>query len=81
MPSPDWLLALLRADAGAPLRRSEEARQAVRDLLRHGGFKPTGRSKPASEYLVRTAEETGLSTINLVVDISYAWFDPRIRFA
>ena len=26
---------------------------AIRDLLRHGGYKPTGRGKPASEYLVR----------------------------
>jgi len=66
--SPPELLALLRADAAAPLQRSEDARQAVRDLLRHGGFKPTGRSKPASEYLVRAAQEGGLSSINLVVD-------------
>jgi DNA/RNA-binding domain of Phe-tRNA-synthetase-like protein len=68
LPSPPALLALLRADAPAPLQRSEDVRQAVRDLLRHGGFKPTGRSKPASEYLVRAAEEGSLSSINLVVD-------------
>ena len=68
MPSPGWLTEMLKADAPAPLRRSEEVRQAVRDLLRHGGFKPTGRSKPASEYLAKTAEEAGLSSINLVVD-------------
>lgn len=67
-PSPEWLVALLKADAPAPLQRAEDVRQAVRDLLRHGGFKPTGRSKPASEYLVKAAEEGGLSSINLVVD-------------
>jgi DNA/RNA-binding domain of Phe-tRNA-synthetase-like protein len=68
MPSPDWLTALLADGAEAPLTRDESVRQAVRDLLRHGGFKPTGRSKPASEYLAKTAAETGLSSINLVVD-------------
>jgi DNA/RNA-binding domain of Phe-tRNA-synthetase-like protein len=40
----------------------------VRDLLRWGGFKPTGRSKPASEYLVRAAAEGALKPINAAVD-------------
>ena len=68
MPAPDWLVALLARDAEAPLARSEEVRQAVRDLLRHGGFKPTGRGKPASEYLAKAAEDGTLASINLVVD-------------
>jgi DNA/RNA-binding domain of Phe-tRNA-synthetase-like protein len=68
IPSPDWLLALHRDDAGAPVKRSEELRAAVRDLLRHGGYKPTGRGKPSSEYLVRAASEEGLPRINLAVD-------------
>lgn len=63
-PSPPWLVDLLRADAEAPVQRSEAVRQAVRDLLRHGGYKPTGRGKPASEYLVKAE----LSSINLAVD-------------
>ena len=67
-PSPEWLTALLRLDAPAPLMRDEAARQAVRDLLRHGGYKPTGRGKPASEYLVRAADEGVLSSINAAVD-------------
>ncbi|HZO14704.1 MAG TPA: phenylalanine--tRNA ligase beta subunit-related protein [Polyangiaceae bacterium] len=62
--SPPWLVDLLRADAEAPTQRSEAVRQAVRDLLRHGGYKPTGRGKPASEYLVNAT----LSSINLAVD-------------
>jgi DNA/RNA-binding domain of Phe-tRNA-synthetase-like protein len=40
----------------------------VRDLLRHGGFKPTGRNKPASEYLIKATNDGLLSTINLAVD-------------
>jgi len=67
-PSPDWLLALLSLEAEAPLERSEEVRAATRDLLRHGGYKPTGRGKPASEYLVRAVGEGKLGSINLVVD-------------
>ena len=67
-PTPDWLLALLSLEAEAPLERSEEVRAATRDLLRHGGFKPTGRGKPASEYLVRAVGEGKLGSINLVVD-------------
>jgi DNA/RNA-binding domain of Phe-tRNA-synthetase-like protein len=42
-------------------------RAAVRDLLRNGGFKPSGRNKPASEYLSR-----GLPTINVAVDAGNA---------
>ena len=68
IPSPAWLIGLLRPEAIAPVARSEELRGAVRDLLRHGGYKPTGRGKPASEYLVRAAEEGALGSINAAVD-------------
>ncbi|MBN1421062.1 MAG: hypothetical protein JXP34_19985 [Planctomycetes bacterium] len=67
-PSPDWLLALLAPDAAAPVARSEGIRAAIRDLLRHGGYKPTGRGKPSSEYLVRAAGEGALGSINAAVD-------------
>lgn len=66
--TPDWLRALLHADAQAPLRADDAVRAAVRELLRHGGFKPTGRSKPASEYLARTATTGPLGCINAAVD-------------
>jgi DNA/RNA-binding domain of Phe-tRNA-synthetase-like protein len=66
--SPSWLIDLLRIDADAPVQRTEELRAGVRDMLRHGGYKPTGRGKPASEYLVRTAQEGGVRPINVVVD-------------
>ena len=65
---PDWLAALLDLQADVPLQRTEELRGAARDLLRHGGYKPTGRGKPASEYLVRAAGEGALSSINAAVD-------------
>ena len=68
IPSPDWLVSLLVTDHPAPLRRSEAVRGNTRDLLRVGGYKPTGRSKPASEYLARAAEQGPLPTINLAVD-------------
>lgn len=68
LPSPDWLKALLNLNAPAPVTRSEELRAAVRDMLRHGGYKPTGRGKPASEYLARAASEGQLASINLAVD-------------
>lgn len=72
LPSPDWLRALLALDAPAPFTRDEAVRQAVRDLLRQGGYKPTGRGKPASEYLVRAATEGQLGSINAAVDVCNA---------
>jgi len=68
LPPAPWLAALLSLTAPAPLASDDAVRAAVRDLLRHGGFKPTGRSKPASEYLLRAAGEGTLATINPAVD-------------
>lgn len=68
VPPAPWLTDLLKLDAPAPMKSDDAVRAAVRDLLRHGGFKPTGRSKPASEYLLRAAGEGSLSPINAVVD-------------
>lgn len=66
--SPPELQALLALEAPAPLHTDEVVREAVRKLLRHGGFRPTGRSKPASEYLRKAVREGGLASINLAVD-------------
>ena len=63
---------LLAPGARAPVRGREEVRVAIRDLLRHGGYKPTGRGKPASEYLVRAAAEGKLGPINAAVDVGNA---------
>ncbi len=71
-PSPEWLVALLKPDASAPLSADDAVRGAVRDLLRQGGYKPTGRGKPASEYLVRAAGDGSLGSINAAVDVCNA---------
>jgi DNA/RNA-binding domain of Phe-tRNA-synthetase-like protein len=68
VPSDAELLRLLSLDSTSPFSAGDEVRQAVRDMLRHGGFKPTGRSKPASEYLRNAAAESRLASINAAVD-------------
>lgn len=72
MPSPEWLKVLLAANAvsgAAELTPADDnVRSAIRDVLRHGGYKPTGRGKPASEYLVRAATEGALKSLNAAVD-------------
>ena len=52
-------------DIPAPIATDGAVKTAVRDLLRAGGFKPAGRSKPASEYLSNVA---ALPRINAAVD-------------
>ena len=68
-PTPPDILALLSLQAEAPFKSDEAVREAVRALLRHGGFKPAGRSKPASEYLLRAVGEGTLTSINAAVDV------------
>jgi DNA/RNA-binding domain of Phe-tRNA-synthetase-like protein len=68
MPTSDHLLGLLQLGAPAPLQSDDSVRERVRALLRQGGFRPTGRSKPASEYLIKAANEGNLTSINLAVD-------------
>jgi DNA/RNA-binding domain of Phe-tRNA-synthetase-like protein len=66
--TPPAIAALAAPGASAPLASSDEVRAAVRALLRHGGYKPAGRGKPASEYLVGAAAEGRFPAINAVVD-------------
>ena len=47
----------------------EGVKGAVRALLRQGGYKPSGRSKPASEYLVGARAEGRFPSINPLVDV------------
>jgi DNA/RNA-binding domain of Phe-tRNA-synthetase-like protein len=68
IPTPAAFSALSRLDATAPLAPSDAVKQAARALLRHGGFRPSGRSKPASEYLVAAAAEARFPQINPGVD-------------
>ncbi len=67
MPALD-LAALLSGPAPTGLGSDDTVREVVRQLLRHSGFKPTGRSKPASEYLLKAVAEGRLTSINLAVD-------------
>ncbi|MBI2807283.1 MAG: hypothetical protein HYX68_20055 [Planctomycetes bacterium] len=67
--TPAEVFALLALETGAPMKSDDSVRDAVRALLRHGGFKPSGRSKPASEYLVRAVADGSLSSINPAVDV------------
>jgi DNA/RNA-binding domain of Phe-tRNA-synthetase-like protein len=72
-PPPPGFEELLTAELErrrSPLDAAEEAvRSAARDLLRNGSYKPTGRAKPASEYLLREAGEGNFPRINAPVDI------------
>ena len=66
--TPDAIRALAMPGATAPLAPSDAIKTAVRDLLRHGGFKPSGRSKPASEYLTAAVADGRWPWINPLVD-------------
>lgn len=73
-PSPEPLLTQIservegvRTGAEGP---SDAVRAAVRNLLRTPAYKPTGRGKPASEYLVKVAKEGDFPRINALVDIN-----------
>ena len=59
---------LTRAITTAP--DDESTKKAVRDLLRHKKYKPTGRGKPACEYLLNAAREGQFPRINNLVDIN-----------
>lgn len=68
----DELLQDLLERRRAELTPDEDARRAAaRDILRNGRYKPTGRGKPASEYLLRAAaaDDYRFPRINAPVDI------------
>jgi DNA/RNA-binding domain of Phe-tRNA-synthetase-like protein len=61
--------ACIAARRSASSSESEERlRQGCRDMLRNGSYKPTGRGKPASEYLSRAALEGTFPRLNGPVD-------------
>lgn len=74
--SSDWVLeevvgravadAVARGEAFWPERR----RDAVRDMLRAPNFKPTGRSKPSSEFLLNAAMANEFPRVSTLVDIN-----------
>jgi DNA/RNA-binding domain of Phe-tRNA-synthetase-like protein len=66
--SSEALVSGLRLGGDAPMESNDVVRLEIRNLLRHGGFKPAGRSKPASEYLLRAESDGFLGQINPAVD-------------
>lgn len=66
-PAP-WLDAFTEAGATDLPPFDDTVKVRVRDLLRHGGFKPAGRSKPCSEYLRGVAAKGAFPRINAAVD-------------
>jgi DNA/RNA-binding domain of Phe-tRNA-synthetase-like protein len=51
-----------------PAANEEMSKKLVRSLLRFGRYKPSGRGKPASEYLLESAREGSFPSINNLVD-------------
>ena len=77
LPAPDWMDALGLLGAQTPFHDSDETldgphKKAVRDLLRHGGFKPAGRGKPCWEYMRAVARKGAFPRINPAVDATNA---------
>jgi len=66
---PQQILDCLENDFSAPVQTDESIQKAIRDLLRYGGYKPAGRGKPSSEYLLRSYQESSFPKVNLAVDI------------
>ncbi|MCK6516264.1 hypothetical protein L6R46_14565 [Myxococcota bacterium] len=62
---PDPYVAL----QGALPAWGDAEKELVRALLRVGGFKPSGRSKPCSEYMRAAAERDELPRVNAGVDL------------
>ena len=73
--------AELREHCDATVRRvlaagadgGDARRAAVRQLLRYGGFKPSGRNKPAQEYLLRVATQEGRLSAWTGLAVFAAW--------
>jgi DNA/RNA-binding domain of Phe-tRNA-synthetase-like protein len=63
------LKGLLHGNAAPDILRDDRNTQAIRTMLRYGGYKPAGRSKPSSEYLYKLKEKGSLPCVNAVVDI------------
>lgn len=68
----ELLDASLRRVAGGESLVPDAVRAAVRDMLRHGTYKPTGRGKPASEFLLQAAQRGEFPRVHAAVDANNA---------
>lgn len=66
--TPAAIRSFAAVDARAPFASNDAVKKAVRDLLRQAGYKPTGRGKPASEYLLGAAADGPVPAINTAAD-------------
>ena len=83
--APAYLEALLeRARAAGESFLPPERKNAVRDMLRYGSYKPAGRAKPSSEYLLASALSGEFPLVNGPVDannaVSLEWGYPASVF-
>jgi DNA/RNA-binding domain of Phe-tRNA-synthetase-like protein len=70
---PAYLLEVVeRARAAGDGFIPPELRQRVRGMLRYGKYKPSGRGKPASEFLLRAALDGEMPVVNGPVDVNNA---------
>ena len=69
-PSPEWLVSEIKTLINTGNAVSPDLKKEVRDMLRRWGFKPSGRNRPASEYLWKAAEKGDFPIINNLVDIN-----------
>jgi DNA/RNA-binding domain of Phe-tRNA-synthetase-like protein len=70
-PSPEELKCKIDnkiSELKEPMKNEEMVKKSVRSLLRFGKYKPSGRGKPASEYLLESAREGSFPAINNLVD-------------
>jgi DNA/RNA-binding domain of Phe-tRNA-synthetase-like protein len=71
--APAFLTDLLRtAMTDGDALVSAETRQRVRKMLRFGTYRPSGRGKPASEYLLQAAVGDAFPVVNGPVDVNNA---------
>jgi DNA/RNA-binding domain of Phe-tRNA-synthetase-like protein len=83
-PSPYLAGLLVRVRATGESFLPSERKAAVRGMLRYGGYKPAGRAKPSSEYLLAAALAGDFPVVNPPVDannaISLEWGYPASVF-
>jgi DNA/RNA-binding domain of Phe-tRNA-synthetase-like protein len=76
------LMGRVRASGESFLPPGRKA--AVRDMLRHGKYKPAGRAKPSNEYLLAAALDGSFPAVNGPVDannaVSLEWGYPASVF-
>jgi DNA/RNA-binding domain of Phe-tRNA-synthetase-like protein len=70
--SPQLSSLLERVRAAGEGWLPEERKKAVRGFLRHGSYKPAGRAKPSSEYLLAAALDGSFPAVNGPVDANNA---------